>query len=149
MDTMGEKDIPIDTFDALLRDLVTWDLVVRGEGDDAQTWRLVARAQQRLGELAIARGPWPAERTVYLDRLCADCGRRHLTWVRDGTYVCNPCWQKRAGSTSHRNELGELLRWFHESERLARTVVEARGEPGEVLRAVHGEIGPLRHVLTQ
>jgi hypothetical protein len=98
MDTMGEKEIPIDTFDALLRDLVTWDLVVRGEGDDAQTWRLVARAQQRLGELMIARGPWPAERTVYLDRLCADCGRRHLTWVRDGTYVCNPCWQKRLTS---------------------------------------------------
>ena len=95
MDTMGEKEIPIDTFDALLRDLVTWDLVVRGEGDDAQAWRLVARAQQRLGELMIARGPWPAERTVYLDRLCADCLRRHLTWLRDGTYVCDPCWQKR------------------------------------------------------
>ena len=86
MDTMGGKEIPIETFDALLRDLVTWDLVVRGEGDDSQTWRLVARAQQRLGELMIARGPWPAERTVYLDRLCADCGpetpdlgaRRHL-----------------------------------------------------------------------
>src|ERR1039458_9275250 len=26
--------------DALLRDLVTWDLVVRGAGDDAQSWRL-------------------------------------------------------------------------------------------------------------
>jgi hypothetical protein len=95
MDTTGEKEIPIDTFDALLRDLVTWDLVVPGEGDDAQAWQLVARAQQRLGELTIARGPWPAERTVYLDRLCADCRRRQLTWVRDGTYVCDPCWQKR------------------------------------------------------
>lgn len=42
MDTMGEKEIPIETFDALLHDLVTWDLVVRGEGDDSQTWRLVA-----------------------------------------------------------------------------------------------------------
>jgi hypothetical protein len=92
---MGEKEIPIDTFDALLRDLVTWDLVVPGEGDDAQAWHLVARAQQRLGELMIARGPWPAERTVYLERLCADCLRRHLTWLRDGTYVCDPCWQKR------------------------------------------------------
>ena len=30
-----------------------------------------------------------------------------------------------AGSTGQRKKLGELLRWFHESERLARTVVEA------------------------
>ena len=28
MDTMREEEIPIDTFDAMLRDLVTWDLVV-------------------------------------------------------------------------------------------------------------------------
>ena len=60
-----------------------------------------------------------------------------------------PAMIHAAGSTSHRNELGELLRWFHESERLARTVVEARGEPGEVLRAVHGEISRLGHVLTE
>jgi hypothetical protein len=90
MDTMGEKEIPIETFDALLR-----DLVVLSDGDDSQAWHLVARAQQRLGDLAIARGPWPAERTVYLDRQCADCGRRQLTWVRDGTYLCDPCWQRR------------------------------------------------------
>jgi hypothetical protein len=95
MDTMGKKEIPIGTFDAMLRDLVTWDLVVPGEGDDARAWHLVARAQQRMGELMIARGPWPAEHTVYLDRLCADCGRRQLTWARDGAYVCDPCWQKR------------------------------------------------------
>jgi hypothetical protein len=57
---MGEKEIPIETFDALLRDLVTWDLVVPSEGDDAQAWHLVARAQQRLGDLAATRGPWPA-----------------------------------------------------------------------------------------
>ncbi len=95
MDTMGEKEIPIETFDALLYDLVTWDLVVQGEGDDSQTWRLVARAQQRLGDLAAARGPWPVERTAYLDRRCADCGLRQLTWVRDGTYLCDPCWQDR------------------------------------------------------
>jgi hypothetical protein len=99
MDTMGEKEIPIDTFDALLRDLVTWDLVVRGEGDDSQTWRLVARAQQRLGDLALARGAWPAERTAYLGRRCADCRRRELTWERDGTYLCDPCWQERLTRT--------------------------------------------------
>jgi hypothetical protein len=90
---MGEPEIPIGTFDALLRDLVTWELVAPGEG--AQTWHLVERAQQRLGELMTARGPWPAERTAYVGRPCADCRQRELTWLHDGTYVCNPCWQKR------------------------------------------------------
>jgi hypothetical protein len=92
---MGREEIPIETFDALLRDLVTWDLVVQGEGDEAQTWRLVARAQQRLGDLAAARGPWPAERTAHLGRRCADCHRRQLTWERDGTYLCDPCLEQR------------------------------------------------------
>ena len=52
---MGESEIPIETFDALLRDLVTWNLAVPGDGDDAQAWHLVARAQQRLGELTANR----------------------------------------------------------------------------------------------
>jgi hypothetical protein len=34
-----------------------------------------------------------------------------------------------------RKELGELLGWFHESERLARAVVEAGCDPGEILGA--------------
>jgi hypothetical protein len=92
---MGEEEIPIEKFDALLRDLVTWDLVVPGEGEDAEHWQLVARAQRRLADLAKTRGPWPSERTAYLDRQCADCQHRQLTWVRDGAYVCDPCWQKR------------------------------------------------------
>lgn len=95
---MGREEIPIDTFDALLRDLLTWDLVVPAEGDDPQTWQLVARAQQRMGVLAKSRGPWPAERTAYLGRLCADCRRRQLTWRRGDAYVCDPCWLKHHAS---------------------------------------------------
>src|SRR5215467_9548669 len=38
-----------------------------------------------------------------------------------------------AGSTGVRKELGELLAWFHESERLARSAVEARRDAGQVL----------------
>ena len=94
---MGGEDFPIETFDALLRDLLTCGLVVRSEGDDGKNWRLVARAQQRLGDLAITVGPWPAERTAYLDRQCADCGRRKLTWVRKDSFLCDACWQKRFG----------------------------------------------------
>jgi hypothetical protein len=96
---VGGEEIPIDTFDGLLRDLLAWDLVVPGEGDDAQTWHLVARAQQQLGVLAIGRGPWPAERTAYVGRQCADCRGRRLTWLREGSYVCDPCLQKRLACT--------------------------------------------------
>jgi hypothetical protein len=92
---MGEEKIPIGTFDALLRDLLTWKLVVRVETDDGPTWRLVDRAQQRLGTLAIAREPWPAERTAYSGRRCSDCREVQLTWLRDGAYVCEACWQAR------------------------------------------------------
>ena len=55
----------------------------------------------------------------------------------------------RAGSTGHRNEFGGLLRWFHESKRLAWTIVEAASESGGVLCAVDWEIGSLRHVLAE
>lgn len=94
---MREDEIPIETFDAMLRDLLTWRLVVEGDGDDAGTgnWQLVERAQRRLGELSIVRGPWPTERTAYPSRRCAECHQRQLTWLRDGSYVCDPCWQRR------------------------------------------------------
>src|SRR5918995_1491316 len=44
-------------------------------------------------------------------------------------------------------KLGELLRWFHEAEGLAGSVVEAAGEAGEVLGRVNAEIGAFGHVL--
>ncbi|MGD1011610.1 MAG: hypothetical protein ABR925_03630 [Acidimicrobiales bacterium] len=92
---MGEEKIPIGTFDALLRDLLTWGLVAREETDGGPTWRLVDRAQQRLGALAIAREPWPVERTAYSGRRCADCHAMRMTWLRDGAYVCDSCWRAR------------------------------------------------------
>jgi hypothetical protein len=97
---MGEEKIPIEAFHGLLRDLLIWNLVVPGEpGDDeADSWRLVPDAQQRLTELAAANGPWPAEKTVYVDRRCTDCGFRQLTWLRDGDYLCGRCWQARRAS---------------------------------------------------
>ena len=39
---------------------------------------------------------------------------------------------RTAVSTGVRKELGELLGWFHESERLARSAVEAVGDAGQV-----------------
>jgi hypothetical protein len=92
---MGDREMPVETFDALLRDLVTWNLVVPRPQDGAEAWELVPRAQQRLAELTRGRGPWPVERTAYLGRRCADCNRRQVTWMRHGEYVCEECWQRR------------------------------------------------------
>lgn len=92
---MRDKEIPVETFDALLRDLVTWGLVVPTDGEADQGWLLVPRAQERLAQLTRTRGPWPEERTAYLGRRCADCGGREVTWMRHGSYVCDPCWQRR------------------------------------------------------
>jgi len=95
---MGQEQIPIETFHALLRDLLIWDLVIPGDSEtgEADAWRLVAPAQQQLTELATRRGPWPAEQTVYVNRRCSDCGLRQLTRLRDGAYVCSRCWQSRS-----------------------------------------------------
>ncbi len=55
----------------------------------------------------------------------------------------------QADSTGHRKKVGESLRWFHEIEALARTVVEAAGDGVEVGLGEHGQVRPLGHVLAQ
>lgn len=91
----GPRDIPIETFDALLRDLVTWNLVVPEEREGEQGWQLAPAAQRRLSELTRACAPWPVERTAYFGRRCADCGRREPTRLREGAQICESCWQER------------------------------------------------------
>jgi hypothetical protein len=54
-----------------------------------------------------------------------------------------------ADSSGVRKELGELFRWCHESERLARTVVKAGGDAGEILSGVHEQVGTLGQVLAE
>jgi len=91
---MGGKGFPIETYDWLLRDLLTCGLVTRENGQEAQGWHLDAGAQERLDFLAVAVGAWPDELTSYVDRQCPDCRRRQLTWVRKNPLVCDLCWQK-------------------------------------------------------
>ena len=54
-----------------------------------------------------------------------------------------------ADSTGQRKNLGELLRWCHESKRFAWTTVQAIGDTSELFGAVEREVGSLRHVLAQ
>jgi hypothetical protein len=88
---MGPSDRSIQTFDPLLRDLITWGLV----SSDGERWDLSERAQRRLSELAASSGPWPVEQTVYFGHRCAGCGTKALTRLREGVHVCDSCWDKR------------------------------------------------------
>ena len=54
-----------------------------------------------------------------------------------------------AGSSGVRKKLGELLRWLHEPEGLAGSVVEAAGEAGEVIGGVDAQVRAFGHVLAQ
>ena len=105
---MRPNDRAIQTYDPLLRDLITWGLVER----DEERWALSERAQRRLSELAEASAPWPAEQTVYFGHRCERCDTRALTRLREGAYVCDACWSRRGTEepvgrivTSHRPRL--------------------------------------------
>ena len=60
---------------------------------------LVGQAQERLEALAVAVGPWPAARTTYSHRQCADCRGRKLIWVRGNSSLCDSCWEKGFATT--------------------------------------------------
>jgi hypothetical protein len=51
-DIVRQEEILIETFDALVRDLVTWQLVLSDKSTDQDAWKLVPRAQERLKALA-------------------------------------------------------------------------------------------------
>jgi len=86
----GPSRYPIETFDPLLRDLVSWGLVERDESA-AGSWRLVDAAQRQLTEIVASTGPLSAESMLYFDHLCARCHQRELTRLVDGSYLCNSC----------------------------------------------------------
>jgi hypothetical protein len=81
----------IETFDALLRDLVAWGLVSRAEDERGTSWYLTDSAQHRLDEIIRPTGPLDLEDLVYLDHLCADCRFRGITRLHDGVYLCSAC----------------------------------------------------------
>jgi hypothetical protein len=54
-----------------------------------------------------------------------------------------------ADSTGVRKKLGELLGWFHESQRLAGPVVQALGDAGQILSGVSGQVGAFGQVPAQ
>ncbi|GEM_PF-1344022 len=100
---MEGSEYPIDRFDPLLRDLVTWNLVVRDGAAGRSRWRLAEAAQRRLDELATSADPVPVDQLVFLDHRCTDCRLRQRTRLYDGVYLCDSCRDQRrarAGGTA-------------------------------------------------
>jgi hypothetical protein len=87
---------PIDRFDALLRDLVTWGLVRRKDTENGPSWQLVDAAERRLEELLRPGPPLVAEVVIYLDHRCVDCRRRVPTHLHGDAYLCDACWALRS-----------------------------------------------------
>jgi hypothetical protein len=89
---MDPEQVPIKTFDPLLRDLLHWGLLVRAEDPSGTHWQLAERTEQRLNDLASETRAFSAERMVFLDHSCGECGLRRLTRLRDSRYICDACW---------------------------------------------------------
>jgi hypothetical protein len=100
---MDPEQVPIKTFDPLLRDLLYWGLLVRTEEPGGGQWQLAARATERLNDIAAETRPFSAERMVFLDHRCGTCGLRRLTRLRDSRYVCDSCWEAAAHSPTVEN----------------------------------------------
>ncbi len=120
---MDVQNVPIRTFDPLLRDLVYWGLLVRVDCPGGQRWQLAERAECRLDEIAEESRAVALERMIYLDHRCDVCGFRRMTRVHDSRYVCEEC----------RDNLAQSLQ--HEAEVLQEKMVEQQAErPSEQRR---------------
>lgn len=80
-------DVPVERFDALLRDLVHYDLVTEeGPGQ----WRLRPAVESRLAQLATGQraGSTPDLR---IGVSCMGCHALAVTRLHGGRYLCDDC----------------------------------------------------------
>jgi hypothetical protein len=82
----GVSNHPIESFDSLLRNLLTYDLV---EQDDGR-WVLRPFAARRLSELADS-SPQHARVSVYIGYLCERCHAAGITRAFEGQRLCDAC----------------------------------------------------------
>lgn len=82
------EEHPIERFDPLLRNLLSWGLVERtAEGG----WRLRPETHARLDRLAHVTDRAEASEIVYFGHSCASCRSSGMTRLRDGVYLCDSC----------------------------------------------------------
>lgn len=128
-DGLGHADLLArGTFDALLRTVVTWELVVSDGRPGRDGWQLSAAAEERLCQLE-QRTVWAAEQLVYFDHRCEACRSARPTRLVDGAYLCEHCRQPPPVATSPAADARRrgLLR----RRRAADAPAEAPGAPGE------------------
>jgi hypothetical protein len=91
-------NVPITAFNALLRSLISWELVVRDDGDGR--WQLTEHAQRQLDAVVPIR---PADGDHdYIDHICSRCHERHLTRLRGDRYLCIRCERADLESSGRR-----------------------------------------------
>jgi hypothetical protein len=79
---------PIERFDPLLRNLLSWGLAYELEDG---TWALRPEVAERLSRLAqLTRRPETAA-VVYFGHFCAACRTAGPTRMHDGRYLCDAC----------------------------------------------------------
>lgn len=82
------EEHPIERFDPLLRNLLSWGLVERAaEGG----WRLRPEVHDRLNRLAHVADAADTSQIVYFGHACAGCRSSGMTRLRDGVYLCDRC----------------------------------------------------------
>ena len=112
---------PIGRFDPLLRDLLAFNLVVKTTAARRGAWRLADGVQLRLDELLGSSSPASAERMVYLDHFCADCGLQVRTRLHEGFYLCEECLACRISAPPADPEPGAVAkgkrRWHRGRQR--------------------------------
>ncbi|HVC14655.1 MAG TPA: hypothetical protein VND62_07325 [Acidimicrobiales bacterium] len=81
------SDHPIERFDPLLRNMLSWNLLERTD----RGWDLRPEVADRLNSLAkITTRDEPTE-VVYFGHTCVGCKSNGLTRLRDGQYLCDDC----------------------------------------------------------
>lgn len=80
-------DVPVERFDALLRDLVCFGLVV---GNEEGRWHLRPDVEMRVGVLAASQRPAGAP-VVHFGTTCARCHATRVTRWHEGQYLCEAC----------------------------------------------------------
>jgi len=130
-DGLGRSDqLASGTFDALLRTLVSWDLVVPDERLGRDGWRLSDAAEARLCQLE-QRTAWAAEQLVYFDHWCEACRVARPTRLVEGRYLCERCRRPAPAATvqvadAHR-------RWLLRRRRDTGAPTGPPDQPGEQL----------------
>lgn len=118
-------DVSVDRFDALLRDLLCYDLVVE---EEPGRWRLRPAFEERMSTLAAAQRPASAP-VLHIGVSCMGCHAANVTRLYQGRYLCDTC-RAAARRQPHDADPGESDRRLVSRYRTATAWPSAQGSDG-------------------